>query len=95
MKEIDKLTEEFWTYVLSNDKRLGILENKEVKRWYIEDLIEEKLNSFLKREQSELQDLFFKVKKEDAERIDLILEGVKSHTARIEKLEEERNQWKN
>ena len=50
--------------------------------------VDAKLNGFLEREQSELQDLFAKVKKEDAERIELILEGVKSHTSRIKDLEQ-------
>ena len=50
--------------------------------------VDAKLNGFLEREQSELQDLFAKVKKEDAERIEIILEGVKSHTSRIKDLEQ-------
>tara|TARA_Y100000296_G_C5150104_1_gene245930 strand:- start:116 stop:313 length:198 start_codon:yes stop_codon:yes gene_type:complete len=50
--------------------------------------IDTKLNSFLKREEKELEDLFAKVKSEDAERINIILEGVRSHTARLKALEE-------
>jgi gas vesicle protein len=45
------------------------------------------LDDFLKREQSEIMELFAKVKEEEAERINLILEGVKSHTDRITSLE--------
>ena len=50
--------------------------------------IEEKLNSFLKREQSELKDLFAKVKEEESERLEIMLKGIKSHTDRIKELEE-------
>jgi len=50
--------------------------------------VDTRINDFLEREQSELQDLFAKVKKEDAERIESILEGVKSHTSRIKELED-------
>jgi len=42
---------------------------------------------FLEREQNEIKELFAQVKKEEAERIDFMLEGVKSHTARIKELE--------
>ena len=50
--------------------------------------IDTKLDSFLDREEKELEDLFAKVKSEDAERINIILEGVRSHTARLKALEE-------
>ena len=51
-------------------------------------LLDSELDSFLKREEKELEDLFAKVKSEDAERINIILEGVRSHTARLKALEE-------
>ena len=45
------------------------------------------LDSFLEREESELTEMFSSIKTEENKwRVDL-LEGVKSHTARIEKLE--------
>ena len=71
------------------------LEEMEIAKALLKDIklmiaseVDAKLNGFLEREQSELQDLFAKVKKEDAERIELILEGVKSHTSRIKDLEQ-------
>tara|TARA_Y100001951_G_C11096651_1_gene159682 strand:- start:178 stop:501 length:324 start_codon:yes stop_codon:yes gene_type:complete len=56
-------------------------------REFISNEIDAKLDNFLKREEKELQDLFAKVKEEEAERIVLMLEGVKSHTKRIESME--------
>tara|TARA_R100000656_G_scaffold119449_2_gene93334 strand:+ start:660 stop:890 length:231 start_codon:yes stop_codon:yes gene_type:complete len=50
--------------------------------------IDAKLDDFLEREEVELTEMFASIKKEEAEwRLDL-LEGLKTHTARIEKLEE-------
>ena len=50
--------------------------------------IDAKLDDFLEREEVELTEMFASIKKEEAEwRLDL-LEGIKTHTARIEKLEE-------
>ncbi len=50
--------------------------------------IDAKLEDFLEREEVELTEMFASIKKEEAEwRLDL-LEGIKTHTARIEKLEE-------
>ena len=70
-------------------------EEMEIAKAFLKDIklmiaseVDAKLNGFLEREQSELQDLFAKVKKEDAERIEIILEGVKSHTSRIKNLEQ-------
>ena len=54
----------------------------------ISNEIEEKLKSFLEREQSELKDLFARVKEEESERLEIMLEGIKSHTDRIKALEE-------
>tara|TARA_R100000750_G_C2296032_1_gene76869 strand:- start:340 stop:585 length:246 start_codon:yes stop_codon:yes gene_type:complete len=54
----------------------------------ISNEIEEKLKSFLEREQSELKDLFAKVKEEESERLEIMFEGIKSHTDRIKALEE-------
>ena len=54
----------------------------------IRNEIEEKLKSFLEREQSELKDLFARVKEEESERLEIMLEGIKSHTDRIKALEE-------
>ena len=54
----------------------------------ISNEIEEKLNTFLEREQNELKDLFAKVKEEESERLEIMLTGIKSHTDRIKKLEE-------
>ena len=54
----------------------------------ISNEIEEKLKSFLEREQSELKDLFAKVKEEESERLEIMLEGISSHTERIKALEE-------
>ena len=48
-----------------------------------------KLDDFLKREQSEIMELFAKVKEEEAVRIKMMLEGIKNHTDRIEALEGE------
>ena len=45
-------------------------------------------NSILERDQSELKDLFARVKEEEAERLDLMLKGIASHTDRIKALEE-------
>ena len=50
--------------------------------------IDAKLDDFLEREEDELTEMVASIKKEEAEwRLDL-LEGIKTHTARIEKLEE-------
>ena len=50
--------------------------------------IDARLDDFLEREEDELTEMFASIKKEEAEwRLDL-LEGFKTHTARIEKLEE-------
>ena len=50
--------------------------------------LDAKLDDFLEREEVELTEMFASIKKEEAEwRLDL-LEGLKTHTARIEKLEE-------
>ena len=54
----------------------------------IRNEIEEKLKSFLEREQSELKDLFAKVKEEESERLEIMIKGIKSHTDRIKALEE-------
>ena len=54
----------------------------------ISNEIEEKLKSFLEREQSELKDLFAKVKEEESERLEIMIKGIKSHTDRIKALEE-------
>ena len=54
----------------------------------ISNEIEEKLNTFLEREQNELKDLFAKVKEEESERLEIMLKGIKSHTDRIKELEE-------
>ena len=54
----------------------------------ISNEIEEKLKSFLEREQSELKDLFAKVKEEESERLEIMIKGIKSHTDRIKELEE-------
>ena len=54
----------------------------------ISNEIDSRFDNFLEREQNELKDLFSKVKKEEVERLDLMLEGIKSHTTRIKKLEE-------
>tara|TARA_Y100001951_G_scaffold55555_1_gene44082 strand:+ start:299 stop:544 length:246 start_codon:yes stop_codon:yes gene_type:complete len=54
----------------------------------ISNEIEEKLNTFLEREQNELKDLFAKVKEEESERLEIMLTGIKSHTDRIKELEE-------
>lgn len=54
----------------------------------ISNEIEEKLKSFLEREQSELKDLFARVKEEESERLEIMLEGISSHTDRIKALEE-------
>ena len=49
--------------------------------------IDARLDDFLEREEDELTEMFASIKKEEAEwRLDL-LEGFKTHTARIEKLE--------
>ena len=58
-------------------------------RLMVSSEVDAKLDSFLKREQKELKALFAKVKEEESERINLMLEGIKSHTARIEALEGE------
>ena len=54
----------------------------------ISNEIEEKLKSFLEREQSELKDLFARVKEEESERLEIMIKGIKSHTDRIKALEE-------
>ena len=54
----------------------------------ISNEIDARFDNFLEREQDELKDLFSKVKKEEVERLDLMLEGIKSHTTRIKELEE-------
>ena len=54
----------------------------------ISNEIEEKLKSFLEREQSELKDLFAKVKEEESERLEIMIKGIKSHRDRIKALEE-------
>ena len=54
----------------------------------ISNEIDSRFDNFLEREQNELKDLFAKVKKEEVERLDLMLEGIKSHTTRIKELEE-------
>ena len=54
----------------------------------ISNEIEEKLKSFLEREQSELRDLFAKVKEEESERLEIMIKGIKSHRDRIKALEE-------
>ena len=54
----------------------------------ISNEIEEKLNTFLEREQNELKDLFAKVKEEESERLEIMLTGIKSHTDRIKELED-------
>ena len=56
-------------------------------RLMISSEVDAKLDSFLEREQEELKALFAKVKEEESERINLMLEGIKSHTARIKSLE--------
>jgi gas vesicle protein len=58
-------------------------------RLMISSEVDAKLNDFLKREQSEIMELFARVKEEEAVRIKMMLEGIKNHTARIEALEEE------
>ena len=57
-------------------------------RLMISSEVDAKLDGFLEREQEELKALFAKVKEEESERINLMLEGIKSHTARIKSLEE-------
>ena len=50
--------------------------------------IDAKLDDFLEREEEELTALFSNIKKEEAEWRLNLLEGFKTHTARIKKLEE-------
>ena len=50
--------------------------------------IDAKLDDFLEREEVELTEMFASIKKEEAEWRLNLLEGFKTHTARIEKLEE-------
>jgi len=57
----------------------------------ISNEIDAKLNRFLAREETELEDLFARIKEEEAEWRLNLLEGIKTHTARIEKLEKESN----
>ena len=54
----------------------------------IRNEIDARFDNFLEREQSELKDLFAKVKEEESERLEIMLEGIKSHTTRIKELEE-------
>tara|TARA_R110002110_G_scaffold160419_1_gene358837 strand:- start:918 stop:1148 length:231 start_codon:yes stop_codon:yes gene_type:complete len=49
--------------------------------------IDAKLDDFLEREEEELTALFSNIKKEEAEWRLNLLEGLKTHTARIKKLE--------
>jgi gas vesicle protein len=54
----------------------------------IRNEIDSRLDNFLEREQSELKDLFAKVKEEESERLEIMIKGIKSHTDRIKELEE-------
>ena len=47
------------------------------------------LDSFLEREETELTEMFSSIKAEETEWRLNLLEGLKTHTARIEKLEKE------
>ena len=54
----------------------------------ISNEIDARFDNFLEREQNELKDLFAKVKKEESERLEIMIKGIKSHTDRIKELEE-------
>jgi len=54
----------------------------------ISNEIDSRFDNFLEREQNELKDLFAKVKKEESERLEIMIKGISSHTDRIKKLEE-------
>jgi len=54
----------------------------------ISNEIDARFDNFLAREQDELKDLFAKVKKEESERLELMIKGISTHTDRIKKLEE-------
>ena len=54
----------------------------------ISNEIDARFDNFLEREQKELKDLFAKVKKEESERLEIMIKGIKSHTDRIKELEE-------
>ena len=54
----------------------------------IRNEIDSRFDNFLEREQSELKDLFAKVKEEESERLEIMIKGIKSHTTRIKELEE-------
>jgi len=49
----------------------------------IRNEIDARFDNFLEREQSELKDLFAKVKEEESGRLEIMIEGIKSHTDRI------------
>jgi len=54
----------------------------------ISNEIDARFDNFLEREQKELKDLFAKVKKEESERLEIMIKGISSHTDRIKELEE-------
>jgi len=54
----------------------------------ISNEIDARFDNFLEREQDELKDLFAKVKKEESERLEIMIKGISTHTDRIKKLEE-------
>jgi len=54
----------------------------------ISNEIDARFDNFLEREQKELKDLFAKVKKEESERLEIMIKGISTHTDRIKKLEE-------
>ena len=51
------------------------------------ELIDQKVEDFLVREEKQMVDLFDRVKQEEADRLNQLLEGIKTHTARISALE--------
>ena len=86
--------EEGWDERIEREEKDQAVVEMEIAQALLKDIrlmisseVDAKLDSFLKREQEELKALFAKVKEEESERINLMLEGIKSHTARIKSLE--------
>ena len=61
--------------------------NRDDIRSYIHQEVDHLVEAFLVREEKEIKDLFAQVKEEEADRITQLLEGIKTHTARIVALE--------
>jgi len=85
----------FTTYAPSYFERNNMSDQEIIAETLAKDIklmirneIDRLLNSFLEREESELKDLFAKVKEEESERLEIMMKGIKSHTDRIKALEE-------